>query len=110
MRLPITVNRLATSSTRVRKALDRLAYISLALDICIAAITTLGLLDVGGARPLLVPINYLLTIVVVLSVIMFVVLILLRSKEKLAAKTAVGLEGSSPEQPTRDRRSTSQRL
>ena len=70
------------SSSRVRKTLDRLAYASLVLDICIAIITTLSLLGASETRYLLIPINYLLTLVVILSVIMFVVLLLLKSKEK----------------------------
>jgi len=74
-------------TARVRKTLDRLAYASLILDICIAIITVLTFFDIGNPQPLLIPINYLLTIVVVLSIIMFVVLILLRSEERQATKT-----------------------
>jgi len=70
------------NSTRIRKTLNRLAYASLVLDVCIAIITTLSALDVGSPQRLLVPINYLLTIVVALSIVMFVVLLLLRSKER----------------------------
>lgn len=70
------------SRSRVRKTLDRLAYASLVLDVCIAAITTLSLLGQTETRYLLVPINYLLTIVVVLSVVMFVVLLLLKTQER----------------------------
>jgi hypothetical protein len=82
------------NSARIRKALDRLAYASLVLDICIAIITTVSVLDVGShPQPLLFPINYLLTIVVALSVIMFVVLLLLRAKEKQAVRV---LEKSQP--------------
>ena len=55
------------SSARVRKTLDRLAYASLVLDVCIAVITSFSLLGATGTERLLVPINYLLTIVVVLS-------------------------------------------
>jgi hypothetical protein len=74
------------SSARVRKTLDRLAYASLVLDICIAIITSLTILNVGNPQSLLFPINYLLTIVVALSVIMFAVLLLLRAKERQAVK------------------------
>jgi phosphoglycerol transferase MdoB-like AlkP superfamily enzyme len=73
----------------VRKTLDRLAYASLVLDICIAVITLFTYFDLGNTQPLLVPINYLLTIVVVLSVIMFAVLLLLRSKERQAVGVGV---------------------
>jgi hypothetical protein len=74
------------NSTRIRKTLDRLAYASLALDVCIAVITSLSVLGVGSPEHLLVPVNYLLTIVVALSILMFVVLLLFRSKEKQAMK------------------------
>ena len=74
------------NSNRIRKTLDRLAYASLVLDICIAIITTLSVLDVGNPQHLLVPISYLLTIVVALSIIMFAVLLLFRAKERQAVK------------------------
>lgn len=75
------------NSARIRKTLDRLAYASLVLDICIAIITAVSAFDVGiSPLPLLFPINYLLTIVVVLSVIMFIVLLLFRAKERQAVK------------------------
>ena len=70
------------NSAKIRKTLDRLAYASLFLDVCIAIITTLGIFGAGETRYLLIPINYLLTIVVILSVIMFAVLLVLRSKER----------------------------
>lgn len=69
------------NSRNVRRTLDRLAYVSLVLDICIAVVTTLGLLNEGSNQRFLVPINYLLTVVVILSVILFIVLLLFRSKE-----------------------------
>lgn len=69
-------------SGKVRKTLDRLAYASLVLDICIAAVTTLSIFGESETKTLLVPINYLLTLVVVLSLVMFVLLLLLRSKER----------------------------
>jgi hypothetical protein len=75
------------NSARIRTTLDRLAYASLVLDICIAIITVVSVLDVGSSpQPLLIPINYLLTIVVGLSIVMFAVLLLLRSKERQAVK------------------------
>jgi hypothetical protein len=78
------------STARVKKTLDRLAYASLVLDICIAVITLLTFFDLGNTQPLLVPINYLLTIVVVLSVVMFAVLLLLRAKERQAVAEPTG--------------------
>ncbi len=81
-------------SARIRKTLDRLAYASLVLDICIAIITTLSVLDIGSnPQRLLFPINYLLTTVVALSIIMFAVLLLLRAKERQAVKA---LEKAQP--------------
>jgi hypothetical protein len=69
------------SSARVKKTLDRLAYASLVLDICIAVVTSLSLLGSSGTEKFLLPISYLLTIVVILSIIMFVVLLLFKVKE-----------------------------
>ena len=69
------------SSGRIKKTLDRLAYISLVLDVCIAFITTLSLLGSTGNENLLGSINYLLTLVVILSVAMFAVLLALKIKE-----------------------------
>jgi hypothetical protein len=75
------------NSARIRKTLDRLAYASLVLDICIAIITAVSVLDVGSKpQALLFPIDYLLTAVVVLSIVMFVVLLLFRAKERQAVK------------------------
>ena len=69
-------------SSRIKKTLDRLAYTSLILDICIAVITALSLIGVNQSQSFLIPVNYLLTLVVALSVIMFAVLFLLKAKEK----------------------------
>jgi len=66
---------------RVRKTLDRLAYASLVPDICIAIITSLSILGVNEGQHFLIPINYLLTLVVVLSVAMFIVLLAFKAKE-----------------------------
>jgi hypothetical protein len=70
----------------IRRTLDRLAYASLLLDICIAVITLLTILDVQQSQRFLVPINYLLTTVVILSVVLFLVLLAYKSKEKLTLK------------------------
>lgn len=75
------------NSISIKRTLDRLAYGSLVLDVCIAFITVISAFDVGSPEHLLVPINYLLTIVVALSIIMFVVLLLFRAKERQAVKT-----------------------
>ena len=70
------------NSTKVRKTLDRLAYASLILDICIAIITSLSLVGLNAPKEFLWPVNYLLTIVVILSIVTFVVLLLLRATER----------------------------
>ena len=74
-------------SARIKKTLDRLAYASLVLDICIAIITAVSVLGISNSpQRFLFPINYLLTIVVALSLVMFVILLLLRAKERQAVK------------------------
>jgi hypothetical protein len=76
------------SSTRIKKTLDRLAYASLVLDICIAIITTLGIFGQNTTKSFLIPINYLLTVVVVLSIVMFAILLLLRAAERRLPSTS----------------------
>jgi len=70
-------------SRRLRRTLDRLAYASLVLDICIAIITALSILGVNEGQHFLLPVNYLLTVVVALSLILLAVLFLFKAKEKL---------------------------
>ena len=70
------------NSERVRRTLDRLAYVSLFLDVCIAIITGLTVLDSQFTRRLLLPASYVLSSVVVLSVVLFFVLVVLKSKER----------------------------
>ena len=70
-------------SCRLRSTLDRLAYASLVLDICIAIITALSILGVNEGQHFLLPVNYLPTIVVALSLILLAVLFLFKAKEKL---------------------------
>ena len=81
------------SSEGVRKTLDRLAYASLGLDVCIAVITGLTVFDSQVTKRLLPPVDYLLTAVVVLSVVLFIVLMLLRSNEKKRRSPAERAEG-----------------
>lgn len=78
------------NKANVRKTLDRLAYASLVLDICIAVITTLSIFGLTKSRVFLIPINYLLTIVVILSLAMFLLLLLLRAKERQIPETESG--------------------
>lgn len=74
------------NSEGVKKTLDRLAYASLFLDICIAAITGLTVLDSQFTNRLLLPADYVLSAVVVLSVALFLVLIVMKSKERLSLR------------------------
>ena len=60
---------------KLRKALTFLAYASLVLDICIAVVTSVGALGIGDLHALLVPVNYALTAVVILSAVVFVALL-----------------------------------
>ncbi|MGA2198354.1 MAG: hypothetical protein ABSG45_00280 [Nitrososphaerales archaeon] len=64
---------------RLRKALTILAYVSLVLDICIAVVTSVGALGIGDLHALLIPVNYALTAVVILSAAVFVTLLLERA-------------------------------
>jgi len=66
----------------IRKTLDRLAYASLVLDVCIAVITSLSYFDLGNHQSLLGPINYLLTAVVGLTIVLAVLLLLTIAKER----------------------------
>jgi hypothetical protein len=67
------------AAVRLRKALTILAYVSLVLDICIAVVTSVGALGIGDLHALLIPVNYALTAVVILSAAVFVTLLLERA-------------------------------
>lgn len=53
---------------KLHRTIDLLAYGSLTLDICIAFITLLSLSKIRAGEQFLVPIQYLLTMVVVMSI------------------------------------------
>ena len=76
------------NSAGVKRTLDRLAYASLFLDICIATITGLTILDAQITRKLLLPADYILSVVVVLSVALFVVLFFMKSMERRSSRKA----------------------
>ena len=84
------------NSEGVKRTLDRLAYASLILDICIAAVTGLTILDVQFSRRLLLPVDYVLSAVVVLALSLFVVLFVMKSVEK--RNTGEEKRGSGPVQ------------
>jgi hypothetical protein len=65
----------AQATGKLRKALTVLAYVSLVLDICIAVVTSVGALRIGDLHVLLIPVNYALTAVVILSAAVFVALL-----------------------------------
>jgi hypothetical protein len=67
--------------------LDYLAYASLFFDICIAVITSMSIIGFGADRMLfLIPINYFLTGVVILSIVSFVTLLILKHEETILVK------------------------
>lgn len=68
---------------RLRKLIDKIAYYSLSIDITIALITSLSLLHISGTDVLLIPVNYALTAVVVLSIGLFIVLFYLKHEQKI---------------------------
>jgi hypothetical protein len=72
-----------SKAEKVRKLIDKIALYSLLLDITIASITSLSLLHIGNPEEFLVPVNYLLTIVVVLSLGLFIFLFWLKHEEKI---------------------------
>lgn len=69
-----------------RKLIDKLAYASLVLDICIASITLFTIFKIGDPAFFLMPVNYLLTVVVILSCISAILIIILRSQETVLRK------------------------
>ena len=71
---------------RLKKLIDRIAYFSLILDICIAVITSLSIFHIGNSEIILVPVNYLLTIVVILSIGLFITLFMLKHEEGILDK------------------------
>lgn len=68
-----------------KKLIDRLAYGSLVLDICIAIITT-GSLMYPDALKYLFPVNMVLTIVVVLTVVSVLMVLLIKFYNKSVEK------------------------
>lgn len=59
----------------LRKSLTTLAYASLVFDIFIAVITSVDALKIGDIQSLLIPVNYALTAVVILSAVVFITLL-----------------------------------
>ena len=76
-------NKMRRNILKVKRALHLLAHISLALDIGIAIVTSLTLFGLKNPEFLLLPIQYALTAVVILSIFLFAALIYLRHQEKI---------------------------
>jgi len=68
---------------RLRRTIDYLAYGSLVLDICITILTLFSLFQVFNPETFLVPVNYLLTIVVIVSLASASMMVYLKHEEKL---------------------------
>jgi len=68
---------------KLRKSINYLAYGSLVLDICIAVLTLLSLLQLFDSQYVLLPVNYLLTIVVIVSLASASMMVYLKHEEKL---------------------------
>lgn len=71
---------------KIQRAIDTLAYGSLILDVCIAFVTALSLLNITTGEFILVPIHYLLTAVVVMSLASVGMLLYLKHYERLMAE------------------------
>ena len=75
---------------KVRKTIKIATYCSLVLDVCTAIVTTMSILNIGNPGPFLMPLNYMLTIVVALSIGLFITLVFLRHQESILDKLLQG--------------------
>ena len=71
---------------KIQRAIDLLAYGSLFLDICIALITSLSLLNITTGEHIMVPIHYILTAVVAMSLISIGMLLYMKHYERIMAE------------------------
>lgn len=71
---------------RINSTIDRLAYASLLLDVCIALMTGLSIFGISNPDSIMVPIHYLLTAVVVMSLVSGGMLLYLRHQEKIMSE------------------------
>jgi hypothetical protein len=69
--------------SNIQRAINMLAYGSLVLDVLIAIVTTLSLLNITTGEFVLVPIHYMLTSVVVMSLISGGMLLYLKHYERI---------------------------
>lgn len=71
---------------KIRRAINLLGYGSLFLDICVQFISGLSLLNITTGKFILVPIQYMLTSVIVLSLISIGMFFYLKHYERLMAE------------------------
>ncbi|MFH0711468.1 MAG: hypothetical protein V1944_02730 [Candidatus Aenigmatarchaeota archaeon] len=81
------LNKNSSKAIKLRSLIHKLAYGSLILDILIAIITTMSLLQISAPGDLLVPVNILLTIVVILSIGSGILVVFLEHYEKILMRT-----------------------
>jgi len=74
---------------KLRRTIHYIAYGSLVLDICITVLTLLSLFQSFNPEGILVPVNYLLTVVVVISLVAGVMVIYMEHAEKLFEKSVM---------------------
>ena len=68
---------------KIQRTMNTLAYGSLFLDICIAIVTALSLFKISTGEFVLIPIHYMLTSVVIMSLLSGSMLLYLRHNEKI---------------------------
>lgn len=68
---------------KIRRSINLLGYGSLFLDICIEFISVLSLLNITTGKYILVPIHYMLTSVIILSLISIGMFLYLKHYERL---------------------------
>lgn len=75
---------------KIKRTINKIAYCSLFLDACIAIVTTLSILRIGNPETILIPLSYMLTFVVVLSMGLFITLVALRHEENVLVRLING--------------------
>jgi hypothetical protein len=71
---------------KINSTIDKLAYASLFLDVCIAIITGMSLIGMTHPEAIMVPIHYLLTAVVLMSLMSGGMLMYLRHQERIMSE------------------------
>jgi hypothetical protein len=71
---------------KIQRTIDLLAYGSLLLDVCIAAITFLSLINIKAGEQMLGTIHFTLTAVVVMSLTSFSMLLYMKHYERIMAE------------------------